>query len=46
MEKIRKEQSADEAIGFGLQQLTDRGEICELNSESLFVVLNAIKEFI
>ena len=29
MERIRKEQSADEAIRFGLQQLTDRGKIRE-----------------
>ena len=29
MERIRKEQSADEAIRFGLQQLTDKGEIRE-----------------
>ena len=29
MEIIRKEQSADEAIRFGLQQLTDKGETCD-----------------
>ena len=39
MERIRKEQSADEAIRFGLQQLTERGMFVR-------VLLNAIKEFI
>ena len=40
MERIRKEQSGDEVIWFGLQQLTDKGEI----REGPF--LNAIKEVI
>ena len=35
MERIRKEQSADESVRFGLKQLTDKGEIRESRFNTL-----------